>query len=238
MLTGSNTYVGMTTISQGTLQVGAGGAVGNLGTGSVVDNGSLVISRSGLVTLANDISGAGSLTTFGSVTVVLSGNNVYSGTTSLLKGVLQIDTNGRLGNSTLLINGGTMRYGAAFNDLRGFRIGTGGATVDTDGFGAFLANSITGTGALTKLGQGLLTLTGSNSYVGVATISSGTLRVGDGANNGSLGNGNVVNNTALIFTRATSGTASNLISGAGSVSRTDPGTPLYPAQMPTPAELR
>ncbi len=224
VLTGSNTYVGMTTISQGTLQVGAGGAVGNLGTGSVVDNGSLVISRTGLVTLANDISGAGSLTTFGSGTVVLSGNNVYSGTTSLLKGVLQIDTNGRLGNSTLLINGGTMRYGAAFNDLRGFRIGTDGATVDTNGFDAFLANSITGTGALTKLGQGMLTLTGSNSYLGVTTISSGTLRVGDGASNGSLGNGDVVNNTGLIFTRATSGTASNLISGAGSVSQTGPGT--------------
>ena len=37
-LTGTNTYSGTTTISAGTLQVGAGGTAGTLGTGSVVNN--------------------------------------------------------------------------------------------------------------------------------------------------------------------------------------------------------
>ena len=37
-LTGNNTYSGTTTISAGTLSVGAGGTTGTLGTGNVVNN--------------------------------------------------------------------------------------------------------------------------------------------------------------------------------------------------------
>ncbi|CAN5621201.1 hypothetical protein BH09VER1_BH09VER1_13680 [soil metagenome] len=224
VFTGSNSYVGTTTISGGTLQIGIGGTAGTLGTGAVVDNSNLLLVRGGLFTVANDISGTGSLQQLGTGTTVLTGNNNYSGTTTLTKGVLQIDTNGRLGNSALLINGGTMRYGAAFDTLRGFGIGTGGATLDTNGFNVFLTNSATGAGALTKIGAGTLTLTGSNSYAGITTISSGTLQVGDGANDGTLGGGKVVNNGALVITRAQSGTVTNAIEGKGSLSQTGPGT--------------
>src|SRR5205814_5535856 len=41
ILTNDNTYSGGTTISAGTLQVGAGGATGSLGAGNVTDNGTL-----------------------------------------------------------------------------------------------------------------------------------------------------------------------------------------------------
>lgn len=224
VLTGSNSYVGTTTISGGTLQVGIGGTAGTLGTGAVVDNANLLLVRSGLFTVANDISGTGSLQVLGTGTTVLAGNNNYSGTTTLTKGVLQIDTNGRLGNSTLLINGGTMRYGAAFDTLRGFGTGTGGATLDTNGWNVFFTNSATGSGALTKIGQGTLTLTGSNNYAGITTIVSGTLQVGDGANDSNLGGGKVINNSALVVTRAHDGAMGNAIEGTGSLSQTGPGT--------------
>ncbi len=69
VLAGSNTYVGGTTISSGTLQIGDGGASGSLSTGTaaaITDNGTLVFNRSGTVTQGTNfstaaITGSGSL---------------------------------------------------------------------------------------------------------------------------------------------------------------------------------
>ena len=62
VLTGNNSYSGATTVSGGTLQVGAGGTSGTLGSGSITNNANLVYSRSDALTLGTAISGSGSLT--------------------------------------------------------------------------------------------------------------------------------------------------------------------------------
>jgi len=49
-----------------------------------------------------------------------------------------------------------------------------------------MASAIDGAGALTKLGTGVLTLTGANTYSGGTTISAGTLQVGNGGTSGSI----------------------------------------------------
>ncbi|WP_165219276.1 PKD domain-containing protein [Aquisphaera insulae] len=71
VLTGTNTYSGGTTISAGTLQVGNGGSTGSLGSGPVVDNGTLIYDFFNGINVSNPISGSGTLnlsSTNGSIT--------------------------------------------------------------------------------------------------------------------------------------------------------------------------
>ena len=89
ILTGNNNYTGNTTISGGTLQVGNGGVTGIV-PGDIVDNAGLVFNRSDSYTYSNSISGSGTVTQAGNGTLVLSGNNTYSGVTTVSTGTLMI----------------------------------------------------------------------------------------------------------------------------------------------------
>jgi autotransporter-associated beta strand protein len=94
-LSAANTYTGATTISAGTLQVGAGTDAGSIASSAnIVNNGALVYNvGSGNRTYANVISGSGSLTQSGTGTLTLSGNtaNTYTGTTTVTGGTLNLN---------------------------------------------------------------------------------------------------------------------------------------------------
>ncbi|MFD0895240.1 autotransporter-associated beta strand repeat-containing protein [Luteolibacter ambystomatis] len=77
---------------------------------------------------------------------------------------------------------------------------------------------------LTKTGSGTLVFTGSNTYSGTTTISTGTLQVGNGGTTGTLGSGAVTNNATLTFNRSNTLAVSNDISGSGSITHTGSGT--------------
>jgi autotransporter-associated beta strand protein len=64
-----------------------------------------------------------------------------------------------------------------------------------------------------------MVLSGNNSYTKATTISAGTLQVGNGGTSGTLGRGNVANNSSLMFNRNDNygGNFSNAISGSGSL---------------------
>ena len=96
-LTQANTYTGATTISGGTLQVGAGGTSGTLGTSSVALNGgTLAINRSDAYTLSNTISGTSS-----GIVKKMAGNTVtqtgvdtnFLGLLSVSQGTYQVGDN-------------------------------------------------------------------------------------------------------------------------------------------------
>ena len=72
---------------------------------------------------------------------------------------------------------------------------------------------------MTKQGTGILTLSGSNSYTGGTTINAGTLQ-GDSV---SL-QGDITNNSALIFDQTIAGTYGDIISGGGTVTKQGSGT--------------
>lgn len=94
----SDDYVGNTTISGGTLQVGDGGNTGELKTTGVINNAALVFNRANSYTYSGDISGTGTLAQSGSGTLILGGNSTYSGATTVTSGILLL--NGSLSNTS------------------------------------------------------------------------------------------------------------------------------------------
>jgi autotransporter-associated beta strand protein len=233
VLTGNNTYNGTTTITGGTLQIGNGGGTGSLNTASAItNNATLAFNRAGTVTQGTDfgtISGTGLVAQSGSGTLVLGTGSTYTGGTRVTAGTLQLASGATaLGsaNGTLTVNGGLVDMNN--NSLTvGNLTGTGGTiqgssgtrtfTIGSGDFGGgnfqgVIADGTGGTTALTKIGTGTITLSGSNSYTGATTISGGTLAV-----NGSLASSSLVVNGRLggsgVLTNAT-------LSGAGSI---DPG---------------
>ena len=95
-LTGANANTGTTTIRTGTLQVGNGGATGNLGTGAVVDQGQLVLNRNNALTFANAVSGFGELVQQGTGTTTLTGASTNSDATTVNAGTLQLGAANRI----------------------------------------------------------------------------------------------------------------------------------------------
>ncbi len=156
-LTGDNTHSGGTTISNGTLQIGNGGASGSI-SGDVTNNAALIFSRSNAQTFAGDISGSGTLEKQGADTLMLTGDNTYSGGTTISSGTLRIGDGGTAG----AIVGDVANSGALIFDRS-----------DALNFGG----EISGSGSVTQAGAGMLTLTGVNTYTGTTTVAGGKLAV-------------------------------------------------------------
>jgi len=109
---------------------------------------------------------ASSVVKAGAGTMVLSAANTFTGTTTIAAGTLQVGSGGTAGSiaSSAAITGST------------------GATLvfnRTDNYGGSYANPISGGIGLTQAGPGTLTLSGSNTYTGNTTVSSGVLAISD-----------------------------------------------------------
>ena len=88
--------------------------------------------------------------------------------------------NTTVGNMTL--NGGALRAGAADNavwvsGITLLSLDSAGGSIDTNGRSMGIAKAVTGTGALTKAGIGILTLSGLNTYSGETIVSAGILSI-------------------------------------------------------------
>jgi autotransporter-associated beta strand protein/T5SS/PEP-CTERM-associated repeat protein len=121
-----------------------------------------------------------SLTKVGSGTLTLSGVNTYSGGTTINAGTLAVSADNNLGNGGLAFGGGILQFLSGFGSSRTVTLNAGGGTFDTNGNSASLAGNIGGTGGLTKIGAGTLTLSGNNSYLGATNINTGTLVAASG----------------------------------------------------------
>ncbi|MEI6712446.1 MAG: autotransporter-associated beta strand repeat-containing protein [Verrucomicrobiota bacterium] len=185
-LTGAQTYTGITTINSGTLQIGNGTTDGSIAASSgIVNSGSLIFNLLGTQTDALPISGTGRLTKTGSGTLVLSGSNSYTGITFMGSGVLNVGgVNALAGGGSLTFIGGTLQFSASNTVDYSSRIANSSSAmiVDTNSQSVTFASPLvaSNTGGLTKLGAGILTVSGANAYSGATTIIVGTLRAGGG----------------------------------------------------------
>ncbi|MEI7956322.1 MAG: autotransporter-associated beta strand repeat-containing protein, partial [Verrucomicrobiota bacterium] len=218
-----------------TLNANRGIAVGpasGSGTGSLAVGGGSTLTYSGII--ANNAGGIGGLTkTNTSGTLVLSGANAYSGDTTIAGGSLQlgnvaaIPSGSGKGNLTIA-SGSTLdlfNYSPTVNGLSGAGTITnslaGTITLSVGGnnvYGSFSGVIQDGNGSvsLTKIGIGIQTVGGINTYSGNTTVSNGTLQLGIAAAIPSgIGKGNLVLNGSLDLAGFSS--SINGLSGNGSV---------------------
>ncbi|WP_077957807.1 fibronectin-binding autotransporter adhesin ShdA [Salmonella enterica] len=192
-LNGDNDYSGGTTIDDGVL---IADNADSLGTGAVANNGVLQVGEG---ELKNTLSGTGSLVKTGTGELTLSGDNDYSGGTTIDDGVLIADNADSLGTGAVANNGE-------------LQVGEGE-----------LENTLSGSGSLVKTGTGELTLNGDNSYSGGTTITGGTLIA---ANVNALGGGDVDNAGTLKLDAEGEFNLANVTTQSGATTELSKGTTL------------
>ncbi|WP_367873441.1 autotransporter-associated beta strand repeat-containing protein [Luteolibacter sp. Populi] len=168
-----------------------------------VGNGSGIFA--GVLADTDTVAGqVGHFTKTGNGWQTLTGTNTYTGGTTIAAGTLQLGNNGTTGSIIgNVINNSTL----AFNRSDSFAY----------------AGLVSGSGSVTKLGDGTLTFTTAQTYTGGTTISAGTLQLGNGGVTGLL-EGSVINNGNLTFNGSDSVTVANLISGTGAITKHGTGT--------------
>ena len=193
IISGANDYTGSTTISGGILQIGDDGATGSLPAGAVVNNATLRFDRTGTLLVPNAISGSGAVTIdcpINAGTVVLSGNNTFTGAVTVNSGALRITNSGALG-STFSTKNIILTNAAAGNPQ--LRLdGSGGALDLPAGFIFKIANAA---GAIfndagDNILRGNIVLTSGGNAEGRVSTVAGSLRLA----------GTITNDTAAART--------------------------------------
>ena len=212
VLTGANTYAGVTTIISGSggIQVGKGATSGSLGAGGVVNNANLSFARSDVVTYADVISGTGSVTQAGTGTLIFTNTNSYTGGTTISSGTFQFGNGGASGNAGA---------GPILNNSH---------LVFNRSDGEEYTYAITGTGDVTKAGAGTLVFTNDgNTYSGGTIISGGAIQIGNGGTTGRLGSGTVLNNSHLILNRSDDTNYAGSMTGTGDLIQSGTGAVTF-----------
>ncbi|MBT3374776.1 MAG: hypothetical protein HN406_04215, partial [Lentisphaerae bacterium] len=216
-LSGANTYTGSTTVSDGTLKLGASSALGDTTAvsvaagktfdldgksdtiGSLAGAGNVTLGAGTLTTgdatdtiFTGVVSGSGGLTKAGAGTFTIAGTNTYTGATTVSDGTLKLGASTAIADSSDVAVAGTL-------DLNG-----NGETID----------GLSGAGAVTSSVTGAITLTvGANDQTSEFT---GTLQ--DGAGTVALtktGAGTLALTNAKAYTGATTvGNGTLLVNGA------------------------
>ncbi|HTB63386.1 MAG TPA: autotransporter-associated beta strand repeat-containing protein, partial [Opitutales bacterium] len=214
--------------SAGCLTVGPGATMtvtgpfvvgeGTLGPGTLIINGGTVFAQEGFTIGDFNPSSAES-------TVQLN-----AGTLAIATSGFGLDNEGSAASVSFTLGGGTLQ---AYNGSSALVFPSSVpltlaastvSTLDTNGLGISIAGNISGSGGLTKIGAGTLTLSGTNVYSGITTINVGSVRfTGDTSGLG----GDIVNNASLVFLQSADSSFSQNISGTGMLFQSGSGNLVF-----------
>ncbi len=189
-------------------------------------------------------SGTVALTKVGTGILTLSGANTYSGNTTVTLGTLKVGSTTAIPSGTgkgnvaltgsLDLNGNSITVnglsgaGGISSTVAGAMSLSAGANDQISSYSGIISNGTATSIALTKVGTGVLTLSGANTYTGDTTISAGTLKFG--GNNtlpSGVGKGNLIissGGTLDLGGRSSGNAIINALSGSGIVTNTTAGT--------------
>lgn len=173
----------------GVITVGSLAGSGEVEIGGDIEQGNIVLRVGGN---GDSTSFSGAIYGGAGSTLVKTGGGVFTldSTASLgsfdsaiavEQGLINFASSDGLGTGRITLNGGGLQWASGNTDDISFRLqplGSGGGVFDTNGNDILLQGEITGSGALTKTGEGLLLLlpgSGTSSYTGGTVVEAGTL---------------------------------------------------------------
>ena len=128
------------------------------------------------------ISGANGIGKVGTGTLLLSGANTYTGTTTVSDGTLEVQGGAAIADTGSVVVNTPGTFLVSNTETIGDLAGTGsvvltqGLTTGGNNNSTTFSGVISGPGSLTKDGTGTFTLTGANTYSGGTTVNTGRWR--------------------------------------------------------------
>ena len=215
--------------------------------GAVIDssNNNITVAQS----LASGASPDGGLIKRGSGSLTLLGTNTYNGATVVSNGIL------RIGSSCAAPVGGAVTVDGGTYDLGGFAVTSGAVTVRSGAvvggtlvpsslvlYGGTVSASLSGDGTVTKCGDGVASLIGTNACSALVSVQGGTLRTGCGPThrwsfNGSLADSAGGSDAVALGSVAAGAKQYTLAGGARGTSYLALGSNLLSTTTPVTIEL-
>ncbi len=235
--TGGNVTVSGDTLEFGPFGITSGTGYYVISGGNLTAPGGVIVGSKGNGTLT--ISGTGVFDSGLNQSLVVGYATGGTGVVNLNGGTLRTEAivhNGP-GGATINFNSGVLQATADSTDFissfadGNLAIQSGGALIDTNGFSDVIQSNFTGTGGLSKNGNGTLTLTGNNLYSGNTSVNKGTLIL-SGNNNGATGNLVLNANTVINLNGAQALPTGGFIINGGTLDNTQGSTVIISSTTP------